>query len=124
LVHIENWKKKGKPVDVKFSSWFTAGSTPTSAHPPTYLEQKRKEAQSQYLEEINFIENNKPDFDRMIEEDKRAMANQMPDNLFGMLGALAGRKQEPGGQGEGKGGTRTGTGTGKEAEKEAGKGKV
>jgi len=141
LVHIENWKKKGKPVDVKFSSWFSPSSTPTSPIPPTYLEQKRKEAQSLYLEEMAFIEKNKPEFDRMIEEDKQAMASQMPDNLFGMLGALVGKKQEPAQAGEGGGGKdgvvvgagkEVGAGTGVGAGivagigigKEAGKGKV
>jgi len=86
----ENWMKKGKSVDVKFSSLFSVSSTPSSPIPPTYLEQKRKEAQSLYLEEMAFIEKNKPEFERLIEEDKKAQASQMPDNLFGVLGAMTG----------------------------------
>lgn len=43
-----------------------------------------------------FIEKNKPEFERIIEEEKEAMAKQMPDNLFGMLNALTGgRAQGP-----------------------------
>lgn len=37
-----------------------------------------------------FIEKNKAEFERIIEEEKAAMAKQMPDNLFGMLNALTG----------------------------------
>jgi import inner membrane translocase subunit TIM50 len=40
-----------------------------------------------------FIEKNKQEFERLIEQDKQAMASQMPDNLFGMLVALVGAKK-------------------------------
>lgn len=39
-----------------------------------------------------FIEKNKAEFERIIEEEKEAMAKQMPDNLFGMLNAMTGGK--------------------------------
>jgi mitochondrial import inner membrane translocase subunit TIM50 len=45
-----------------------------------------------------FIETNKPEFDRMLEKEKEAMAKQMPDNLLGMLGVLGGAGKQPGGQ--------------------------
>ena len=123
--HVENWTKKGKRVDVTFSSLFGSSSVSplpflpplpfqkaseaklrlteppqhtTSPIPPTYLEQKRKEAQALYREEMAFIETNKSEFDRMLEKEKEAMAEQMPDNLFGMLGALVGAGKKPGGQ--------------------------
>ena len=41
---------------------------------------------------------NKPEFDRMLEKEKEAMANQVPNNLFGMLGTLVGAGKQPGGQ--------------------------
>jgi import inner membrane translocase subunit TIM50 len=92
LAHVESWKQKGKGVDVTFSRLFSASSAPSSPVPPTYLEQKRKEAQALYLEEMAFIEKNKGEFERIIEEEKEAMAKQMPDNLFGMLNAMTGGK--------------------------------
>ncbi|KIM71865.1 hypothetical protein PILCRDRAFT_748373 [Piloderma croceum F 1598] len=106
-VHVENWMKKGKGVDVKFSSLFSASSTPSSPIPLTYLEQKRREAQSLYLEEMAFIEKNKPEFERLIEEDKKAQVSQMPDNLFGVLGAMTGASPR-GGAGAGAGGEVSG----------------
>ena len=113
-LHLENWKSKGKKVNVTFSSLFSSSPVssyplslltfpisflhhqgPTPAIPPTYLESKRKEAQALYLEEMAFIEKNKAEFDRIIKQDEEAMAAQMPSNLFEMLGAIV-SGQQPG----------------------------
>jgi len=99
-LHIENWKKKGKKVDVTFSGLFSASSTPPPAYPPTYLEQKRKEAQQLYLEEMAFIEKNKNEFEKLIAQDREAAKSGMPDSLLGVLEAVVGRKKD--GEGEEK----------------------
>jgi hypothetical protein len=78
--------------------------SPQPSQPLTYLETKRKEAQELYLEEMAFIEKNKPEFERLIEQDKAAMAGQMPDNLFGVLGAIVGGRPGRGKEEEGKSG--------------------
>jgi import inner membrane translocase subunit TIM50 len=56
----------------------------------TYLEQKRKEAQRQYKEEQAYIELHKGDFERLMEEDRQAMAKEMSGTLWGALDSLAG----------------------------------
>lgn len=45
--------------------------------PPTYLEQKRREAQLQYLEEQAYIRANKENFEQMIKEEQEAMEREM-----------------------------------------------
>jgi len=70
------------------------------------LEQKRKEAQKQYLTEQAYIKAHKADFERMLEEDRQAMAKEMAGTLWGALDTLTGggpqkkieegKKQEPG----------------------------
>jgi mitochondrial import inner membrane translocase subunit TIM50 len=70
-----------------------------------------------------FIEKNKPEFERLIEQDKAAMAGQMPDNLFGVLGAIVGGR--PGREKEGEGGGEEGkSGDGEEGKSEEGEGEV
>lgn len=68
--------------------------------PPTYLEQKRKEAQMIYREEQAYINANKAEFERLMEEDRQAMAKEMSGNMlstFGMvLGGGPGEKKEEG----------------------------
>jgi hypothetical protein len=63
---------------------------PTPPVPLTYLEQKRKEAQLQYREEQVYIQTHKADFERLLEEDRQAMAKEMSGSLWGALDALAG----------------------------------
>ena len=66
------------------------------------MESKRKEAQALYLEEMAFIEKNKAEFDRIIKQDEEAMAAQLPNNLFEMLGTIVSGQQpgQPKGAGE------------------------
>jgi mitochondrial import inner membrane translocase subunit TIM50 len=54
----------------------------------TYLEQKRKEAQFHYKEDMAFIEEHKADFERLLEEDRQAMEKEMSGTLWGALDAL------------------------------------
>jgi import inner membrane translocase subunit TIM50 len=58
----------------------------------TYLEQKRLEAQRQYKEEQLYIATHKDEFERLLEEDRQAMAREMSGSLMGVLDAMAGKK--------------------------------
>jgi hypothetical protein len=53
---------------------------------------------------MTFIDKNKAEFERLIEEDKKAQASQMPDNLFGVLGAMTGASARGGAEVAGKDG--------------------
>jgi len=87
--------------------------TPSPPEPLTYLKTKHKEL---YLNEMAFIKKKKTKFEWLIQQDKAAMAGQMPDNLFGILEALAGGQlgQGQAKEGEGKDGGRVGIGVGSE----------
>ena len=70
---------------------------PKSSHspiPPTYLEQKRAEAQRQYKEEQAYIAAHKADFDKALEEERQAMAKEMSGSLLGLLDTVAGKKPQ------------------------------
>lgn len=63
--------------------------------PPTYLEQKRAEAQALYREEQAYIAANKDNFERLLEEDRQAMAREMSGNAFGVVQSMfLGKKPE------------------------------
>lgn len=63
--------------------------------PPTYLEQKRHEAQLQYREEQAYITSNKENFERLIKEEQDAMAKQMPGTFWGAASAVMGGVPPP-----------------------------
>ena len=67
-----------------------------SAIPPTYLEQKRAEAQRQYKEEQTYIATHKAEFDKALEEERQAMAKEMSGSLLGLLDNMAGKKPQEG----------------------------
>ena len=67
--------------------------------PPTYLEQKRHEAQLQYREEQAYIAANKENFERLIKEEQDAMAKQMPGTFWGAAAAVMGGVPPPGQEG-------------------------
>ncbi|KIJ63478.1 hypothetical protein HYDPIDRAFT_175883 [Hydnomerulius pinastri MD-312] len=96
--HIAEWKTKSKGLSTggfTLSSLFGVSSEPShSPIPPTYLEQKRLEAQRQYKEEQAYIAANKADFDKLLEEDKQAMAKEMSGSLWSVLDGMAGKKPE------------------------------
>ena len=58
--------------------------------PPTYLERKRQEAQRDYRLERAHIERQKDNLERMMEENQRAVAAQVPNNLFEAIDRFAG----------------------------------
>lgn len=62
----------------------------TSGPPPTYLEQKRAEAQKQYLEEQKYLRDNRAELERLLEQDQKAMAAQVPNNLWEAIDHLRG----------------------------------
>jgi len=62
----------------------------SSPIPPTYLEQKRKEAQHQYREEQAYIQAHKEEFERLLEQDQQAMAKDAPNNLWDAFRAMNG----------------------------------
>jgi import inner membrane translocase subunit TIM50 len=66
--------------------------------PPTYLEQKRAEAQRQYKEEQAYIASHKAEFDKALEEERQAMAKEMSGSLLGLLDNLAGKKPQDEGE--------------------------
>ncbi|KAG9308604.1 hypothetical protein JVU11DRAFT_11711 [Chiua virens] len=95
--HIAEWKGKSKGLS---SSGFTMSSlfgvSTESSHspiPPTYLEQKRTEAQRQYKEEQAYIASHKAEFDKLLEDDRQAMAKEMPGSLLGVLDTMSGKKK-------------------------------
>lgn len=61
-----------------------------------------------------YIEKNKADFERLIEQDRQAMAREMPDSLGGMLGSLVGLGKGKGKEGEEKGKEGKAGGAGKD----------
>ena len=95
--HIEEWQHSRKGLSTNsftLSSLFGGSSqvcfvsyhpslfspppqAQASPIPPTYLEQKRREAQLQYQEEQAYIRANKENFERMLKEEQEAMEREM-----------------------------------------------
>ncbi|KAG1865503.1 HAD-like domain-containing protein [Suillus subalutaceus] len=94
--HIEEWKSKARGLskgEFTLSGMFGGPSESSrSPVPLTYLEQKRLEAQRQYKEEQLYIATHKDEFERLLEEDRQAMAREMSGSLWGALDAMAGKK--------------------------------
>lgn len=65
--------------------------------PPTYLEQKRAEAQIQYKEEMAYMEANKPMLDKMLEDERQAMMSEGAGSLIGAIEAITGAPKKPDG---------------------------
>ncbi|THG95365.1 hypothetical protein EW026_g6278 [Hermanssonia centrifuga] len=92
--HIEEWEHSRKGLSkggFTLSGLFSGSALHQSSIPPTYLEQKRQEAQLQYREEQAYIAANKENFERMIKEEQEAMARQMPSTFWGAAGAFLGQ---------------------------------
>lgn len=62
--------------------------------PPTYLEQKRIEAQRQYKEEQAYIAAHKAEFDKALDEERQAMAKEMSGSLLGLIDNMGGKKSQ------------------------------
>jgi len=100
--HIAEWKGKSKGLSsggFTMSSLFGVSTESSySPIPPTYLEQKRAEAQRQYKEEQAYIASHKAEFDKALEEERQAMAKEMSGSLLGLLDNLAGKKPQDEGE--------------------------
>ena len=75
--------------------------TTHSPVPPTYLEQKRAEAQQTYRQELAYIETNKATLDKMIEEQRQHEAKEMSGSLWNIM---TGKKAEGDKTSQAKGG--------------------
>ncbi|EMD33270.1 hypothetical protein CERSUDRAFT_118310 [Gelatoporia subvermispora B] len=96
--HIEEWQNSRKGLSTgrfTLSGLFGGPSHDNSPIPPTYLEQKRHEAQMQYVEEQAYIRANKENFDRLIKEDQEAMAREMQGTFWGALQTAFGGAPPP-----------------------------
>ncbi|KNZ74042.1 Mitochondrial import inner membrane translocase subunit TIM50 [Termitomyces sp. J132] len=118
--HVEEWKKKKGVRTSSFTSLF--GLSSQNSHvasksypgiPPTYLEQKRHEAQMQYQEEQKYIETHKEELEKLLAQDQAAAQGEMPGSLWEAVTQLQGKKKE----GEEK--EKEGEEKGKEVEKKA-----
>lgn len=66
-----------------------------SSVPLTYLEQKRQEAQQQYLEEQAYIKKHKDYLEGLLKQEQEAMAAQIPSNLWEALDQFQGKPLKP-----------------------------
>ncbi|KAG6829171.1 hypothetical protein H0H92_005426 [Tricholoma furcatifolium] len=99
--HIEEWKSKRGVQTSSFSSLFGVGSqsmVPTAraqgGAPPTYLEQKRYEAQMQYREEQKYIADHRDELEKLLAQDQAAAQGDMPGSLWEAIGQFQGKKKE------------------------------
>jgi len=91
--HIEEWEKerKGKGGAVTgftLSGLFGGPARPAASHvgpPPTYLEQKREEAQHLYRQEQEYLKANEAEFKRLRDEDIERQMKEMKGSLMGFL---------------------------------------
>ncbi|KAJ3980142.1 HAD-like protein [Lentinula detonsa] len=93
--HVENWKQNKGSTSNSFGSFFGVSSRSTQNAPPTYLEQKRKEAQQQYLEEQAHIAKNKDYLESLLKHEQDVMASQAPSNLWEMIETMRGNPKVP-----------------------------
>ncbi|KAE9390737.1 NIF-domain-containing protein [Gymnopus androsaceus JB14] len=94
LKHIENWKQNKGTTSNSFGGFFGVSSRSTQNAPPTYLEQKRKEAQQQYLEEQKHIAKNKDYLESLIKHEQAVMAAQAPSNIWEAIETMRGNPKE------------------------------
>jgi import inner membrane translocase subunit TIM50 len=101
--HLEQWQHNkgisagGFTLSGLFGGSSGLGTSSSSPVPPTYLEQKRKDAQLQYKEEQAYLEAHKADFERLMQQDQQAMANETPTNLWAAINVLQGPPTKGGG---------------------------
>lgn len=91
--YVEEWENNRKGFSTSSFTLSSLFGSASQTHnngpiPLTYLEQKRKEAQQQYLEEQAYINANKENFDRMIKEEQETFAREMPGTVWGMAEAF------------------------------------
>ncbi|KAJ7767465.1 HAD-like domain-containing protein [Mycena maculata] len=108
-LHVEKWTKDRPQglAGASFSSFFgfSPGNTQRSKIPPTYLEQKRREAQEQYAEEQKYIREHKDYLEGLLKKEQEMMANEVPGTLWEAIGQMTGeppKKKATEGQEAGK----------------------
>jgi import inner membrane translocase subunit TIM50 len=79
-----------------------SGSSSGPYVPPMYLEVKRAEAQELYKREREYIEEHKAEFDRLLEEDRKAAMGETPANMMGYIQAISGAPPPPAAGAEGQ----------------------
>ncbi|PFH47484.1 hypothetical protein AMATHDRAFT_67686 [Amanita thiersii Skay4041] len=96
--HIEEWKKKNKGVSssgvARLFGLQSSSTSPMGGPPPTYLEQKRREAQLQYMEEQKYLESHKDELEQFMKQQEEALASQVPNSLWDAIDQLKGRKEQ------------------------------
>ncbi|KAH9485806.1 Mitochondrial import inner membrane translocase subunit TIM50 [Psilocybe cubensis] len=94
--HIAEWQAKHKnSAGSGFSFGALLGMSdtphrPKNVPPPTYLEQKRAEAQAQYQLEMKYVNDNREELERLLEQDQKAMQAQVPGSLWEAMDQLRG----------------------------------
>lgn len=98
--HIEEWtKKKGKTGGGLSLTGFMGGTSGSkSPIPPTYLEAKRAEAQMQYKQELQFIQEHREELEKLRKQDEEAAMGQAPGNLWEALSQMQGGPEGPAGE--------------------------
>ncbi|KAF8058619.1 HAD-like protein [Lyophyllum atratum] len=115
--HVEEWKNKKGVSSSSFSSLFglsnaTPASASTSGIPPTYLEQKRREAQLQYQDEQKYIADHREELEKLLEQEQQQVAGDVPGTLWEAFDHLSGRPRKKEGE-EGQGTAKAAEGEGK-----------
>lgn len=88
--HIAEWTKK-HPKRGGFIGWLFGEPTP----PPTYLEQKRTEAQAQYKEEQAYIKKHKDYLEKLLDDERKAQERMVPSNLWEAIDYFQGKPKLP-----------------------------
>lgn len=106
--HIEEWKHKKGVSRTSFGSFLGLNNPnpqapSTAGIPPTYLEQKRYEAQLQYKEEQRYIHEHKEELERLLSAEQEQMSHLVPGSLWEALGLKKESGEGKDGEGKGKG---------------------
>ncbi|KAJ7623368.1 HAD-like domain-containing protein [Roridomyces roridus] len=96
-LHVEKWSKEPQGLaGGGFTSFLgLSPNAPRSKIPPTYLEQKRREAQQQYAEEQKYIQDNKAYLEGLLKKEQEMMVSQGPGTLWEAIGQIAGEPPKP-----------------------------
>ncbi|KAJ7050490.1 HAD-like domain-containing protein [Mycena amicta] len=95
--YLEKWssnRPQGAGVS-GFSSMLGIGKSKPQI-PLTYLEQKRREAQEQYAEELKYIREHKDYLEGLLQKEQEIMAKEVPATLWDAVGQITGEpKKKP-----------------------------
>ncbi|KAK2464401.1 hypothetical protein APHAL10511_003549 [Amanita phalloides] len=97
--HADEWKRKGRSASSGSAAARLLGlrssSELTDGTPPTYLEQKRKEAQMAYIQDRKYLEEHREELEQYIKQQEEALASQVPSNLWQAIDQFS-KKEDPG----------------------------